>query len=99
MFGISAGGYGAGAPKVGGSGMDPVTMGALIGGAAGAGGGILEFGEARKKRKAEEAERKRMRRERQIANIQDTTQQGQAQRQASIGLLAQAAFDWASTIR
>ena len=89
-------GYGGGADE---GGFDPMTGGTLIGGAVGGGLGALSYMEQRKQRKFMEAEAKKARRERKVARMQDLTMQGQAQRQASLGLLAQAAFDWGSSMR
>lgn len=79
--------------------MDPFTISAIAGAATGAAGGIMDFqGEKKAQKKAEEEE-KRRRRERKLAMIREAGQQGQQQKQAARGMLASAAFDWASAIR
>lgn len=79
--------------------IDPVSIGLMAGAVAGAGGGMMEMFSGNKEKKRQAAEEKRQRRERKLAGIQDTAQQGQAQRQGALGLLAQAAFDWGSSLR
>lgn len=92
MFGMGMGGNGY-------SGIDPMTLGTIAGGAVGAGTGIAGMMEERKARKAQRKREKEQQRERRLAQFQDTVQQGQAQRLASMANLQQAAFDWAQALR
>lgn len=78
--------------------MAPMAMGTKIGlGLQGAGMG-MKFMESRKQRKQQKSEARKQRQERRLAGIRDTYATGQAQKQAAIGMLSQAAFDWASSL-
>lgn len=87
---------GLGAMAGGGGAMSPAVIGSLAGSAVGAGGGILESREQKKREREAKKERRSRKRMAAVQGITGSIKESQAMRQRALVALGQAHMDYAS---